>query len=175
MYKVNLVLLLLLPLFTKAQQRFSTQVFAGYAATQVQGDGLGLDYGLTKKWALGFELAYLQKGSRKNANPEKNDLTFYKMALHYAEIPILLKFKQKKLTIAAGPSIGYLLKATEENAFEKQVSTATFSKIDLQLSIGASYAITQKLQLSSRIANSITAIRKVENGINYTLDRKSVV
>lgn len=167
-----LVITILLRQTCLAQQKlFSTTVFAGFTASQVQGDGLagfdkpGLTAGfgvrarLNKTWGLGFELAYVQKGSRKVQDPDNDDHTYYRMSLHYAEVPILLSYNQNKLTVFAGPTIGYLLASSEETSSGINPVQNPFKKIEVGVAGGVAYGLSKHLGVSMRIQESVLSIR----------------
>lgn len=168
--------LLFIGLFTGTQllaQRkvFSANVFFGGTATQVQGDGLagfdkpGLTTGfgvrgrLDRKWSMGFDLAYVQKGSRKVQDPDNNDFTYYRLSLHYAEVPILVQYNTKKLSFFAGPTIGYLLASSEETTSGIQEIQNPFRKLELGLTGGASYKFSKNWSIASSIQESALSIR----------------
>ncbi len=154
------------------ENRFSASVFGGFTAAQVQGDGLGgfnkpgLTFGLGTSWelknnfGLGFKLAYVQKGSRKVQDPENNDYSFYKMALQYAEIPVFVSYKIKKIKIYFGPSIAKLLKATEESAAGYFPTSNPFKSLEFGMAGGVNYQVAQHWSLEMGFQESLSSIRQ---------------
>lgn len=187
MFKHFLVSLLILCSTAAIAQKkvFSTAVFAGFTASQVQGDGLagfdkpGLTAGLAVKanlnrsWGLGFELAFVQKGSRKVQNPDIDDYTYYRLSLNYAEVPLLLHYSSKKLNFSAGPTIAYLLGSHEETSSGINEIQNPFRKIEIGVTGGVAYRFTKKMDVSMRIQESITSIRNTPDYAKGFLGRYS--
>ncbi|MES2628119.1 MAG: porin family protein [Bacteroidota bacterium] len=173
-YLVFLVFLTLS--FTLSAQRgrkkvFHTSAFAGFTAAQVQGDGLGgfdkpgltAGFGvgnrINKKWGIGFELSFVQKGSRKVQDPDNEDYTYYRLSLNYAEVPLLVQYYRKKLTVFAGPTVGYLLGSHEEISGEILPIQNPFRKYEVGVTLGAAYRFARKWDISMRIQDSALSIR----------------
>ena len=113
---------------TGSAQNFKGELFAGAVGSQVSGDelsgfnkggiaiGAGVRLDLNEKSSIGFRIGYLQKGSRKPSAATDLAPTFYLMRLHYIEMPILYRYRLgNKLYFEAGPSLGYLFGAYEED------------------------------------------------------------
>ncbi len=158
-------------------QRFDAGAIAGASTSQVSGDRLagydkvGLNLGgfvvtsFSDKISFGFELTYIQKGSRKNSKPEQGDFTAYLLKLNYAEVPMLVKFRyNNRFEFEAGPSIGVLLGSKEEDENGTIPVQIAFEKYDLSLAAGMNYYFTDNLFLNSRISNSILPVRPHESG-----------
>ncbi len=168
------VLFLGINVSAQRRQLFTSYAFAGMIASQVQGDGLagfdkpgltggfGVKARLDRQWALGFELAFVQKGSRKVQDPDNNDYDYYKLALNYAEVPILLHYitKKKKLSFFAGPTVGYLLGSHEETTSGINPITNPFLKVELGITGGATLQFAKNWGVSMRTQESILSIRK---------------
>ncbi len=120
-------LFFLLPLQLGAQS-FHAAVKGGIATTQVSGDNLsgydqfgGLVGGVVgipvgKKIDLNLEILFVQKGSRKTADPDNEDYTEYLLRLNYFEFPVLLQYKHSdRIALEAGPIIGALVSSKEED------------------------------------------------------------
>ncbi|MFT6998159.1 MAG: hypothetical protein ACJAQ4_001919 [Cryomorphaceae bacterium] len=151
---------------------FSFFAHAGMTASQVGGDGLqgfdklnlaagiGVERFISEKldWQLAINL--LQKGSRKAADPDNGDLTEYKMALLYAQVPILIEYKyNKKLSLLGGPGFGFLL-SSEETDFDGVIqNTPEFNTMDFSVIIAAKYSISDRLGAELRLDQSILPIR----------------
>ncbi len=173
MYRKSLVVLVLILVTGQlfAQKKFTTSAFFGTTATQVQGDalagfdklgitgGIGTVYQFNKSWGLGFELSYIQKGSRKVQNPDSADFSYYKMALHYAEVPVFLRYKYKKIWFEAGPTFGILIAASEENSDGILAYSAPFKQFELGIMGGVAYQFNQNWGVKFRTTESISSIR----------------
>ena len=62
--------------------------------------------------AFQLEIQFIQKMKPLN----KDDNTYYRMRLHYAEVPVLLRVKPgKKWTFEAGAAYGSMLFSREDN------------------------------------------------------------
>ena len=108
-----------------AQKRFNVGVKAGVSTSQVEGDSYsgfnkaGLDGGIyvvgkfNDKWTAQMEMIFIQKGSKHNSNPDKNDYTYYYMGLNYVEVPLMVQYHQKKFGFEAGPVFGYLISSKD--------------------------------------------------------------
>ena len=153
-------------------QKFEGGLLAGLCASQVGGDSLsGYDKAgvfaggyvslpLSSRVHIRLEMDYIQKGSRKNPVPEKDDYNSYLMQLGYVEMPLLLQFYMRsKLAAEVGPAISFLLhyseKFNQENAYAHQ-----FAKQNLSIIAGISYPVTEKISAGLRTNNSLISIRK---------------
>jgi hypothetical protein len=106
-------------------QTFKTGLTFGVNTSQISGDNLsgfrqfGISAGgfakinIDEKKSLQFEILFLQKGSRKNPDPDENDYTSYKLRLNYASVPLLYKMKYNHLVVEIGPYISALLSFNE--------------------------------------------------------------
>lgn len=155
-----------------AQNEFKAGFLGGLSATQVDGDNYG---GYNK---LGFsagaftniyfsdnigaeiEVLFIQKGSRKTPNIDKGDPTAYFLRLFYAEVPLLVKFKLKKIIIDTGPSFGRLLSSKEGDSFGTLTNTEPFSDWEFAANFGISYPFNDNFSITGRFSTSIIPIRK---------------
>ncbi len=154
------------------QNRFSSHLMIGLVTSQVQGDalagfdkagitvGIGLDRRLSKSVEWGFAINYIQKGSRTKTDPDSINYNFYKMALHYIEVPVLFKYRYKKFQFEAGPSFGFLLAAKEENFYGPAAPGSQFKKYELGLVGGVVYKHRKNVSIGIRSAESIWSIRE---------------
>jgi hypothetical protein len=149
---------------------------AGLNASQVQGDGLagfnklnlalgiGVQRNFSDKFGGVLEINLLQKGSRKNADPENNDLEEYKMALLYAQVPLLFNYTHnEKFSFLGGPAMGFLLNAQEEDFFGEIANTPAFNSIELSAILGVRYHLSERFQAELRFDQSILPIRSRES------------
>jgi hypothetical protein len=186
-YRILLFLLLFIAFTAKGQVIFHGGALGGVSTSQVSGDQLSgfnkagiyggafVNIHFTEKWLFQFEIDYIQKGSRKNPKPSRNDYTKYVMSLQYFEMPLLFKYQfLNRFELEMGPAIAYLLKNTgverDENGPFIDPRPA-FSKIDLSVMGGASFRIIDHLKLNVRGSQSVLPIRQHESGATYRLNR----
>lgn len=177
--KKNILLLSLvcIGIFSHAQS-FKAGLRAGITATQVNGDRLtgfnkaGILAGgfvkqdLGEKFSLRFELLFIQKGSRKPVNTDDN--TYYRMRLHYAEVPILLMYKAtRKITLEAGPSIGSLVFSQEDNELGEILGAPAFKKMELSANAGILFNLSDHWMADFRYEWSLTTVRPYQGNYNY--------
>ena len=159
-------------------QSFSGSIIAGINSSQVSGDQLsgfnkagviiggGVSLPLSKKFEAGFEIIFIQKGSKKNADNENGDYSSYKMSLNYIEVPVMFEYKAaKRLRLHAGPTLGVLLSSKEENQDGELPDQPAFEKYEIGIAGGLSFYITPQFSLNLRLSNSVLPIRKV--GVDY--------
>ena len=157
-------------------QKFSGSFFGGLSSSQVAGDQLsgfnkagvivGASVFLPVKSNLGveMEIQFIQKGSRKPADSESNDLSYYRMHLNYVEVPFLLHYSySKRFHFNAGFSIAQLLSSKEEDEGGEipESQTLPFEKTEFAVCGGMYYGFNEKFFLDLRLSNSILPIRKI--------------
>jgi hypothetical protein len=165
-------------------QRFKAGLRAGIAGTQISGDQLGgfdkagivagglVNTSLSQKFDLAFEILYVQKGSRKNADPDNNDFVSYLLRLNYFEVPVLLQWKySKRFTFEAGPAFGALVGSLEEDEFGKLDQPREFSNFEVGVAGGMSVLIVDGLYFNLRGTNSVLPVREHVSGQDYRLNR----
>ncbi|MGB6037791.1 MAG: porin family protein [Cryomorphaceae bacterium] len=151
---------------------FSFFAQAGLNASQVAGDGLqgfdklnfaagiGVERVINEKFDWQLEINLLQKGSRKVADPDNGDLTEYKMALLYAQVPILLEYKYNdKISVKGGPGFGFLLSSEETDFLGEVQNTPEFNTLDFSLILAAKYELSEKFGAELRLDQSLLPIR----------------
>lgn len=178
-----LSLVLLGSLMSFSQKRFVPGLKAGIAATQVDGDtyggytkaglmlGVTLTATINPKWSAQFEMDYIQKGSRHNADPDKGDYSFYMMRLNYIEVPVLLQYHQKKFIFDLGPSFAYLFKATEYDYGGIVQNQFAFNSTDVCINAGGGYTLIKNLSVNWRFSYSLLPIRKFPTYSGLWYDR----
>lgn len=163
---------------SSAGQDFKAGVKAALCASQVSGDrlsgfdkagfaaGLFVRRELGEHTALQMEIQFIQKGSRKPLN--KDDNTYYRMRLHYAEVPLTFQVKPgKKWIFEAGLAYGTLLFAQEDNELGEIQGTPDFEKFELSWIIGMNYPLGERAQLGLRYNHSLTPVRAFDGTYNY--------
>ena len=159
-------------------QGFDAGIRAGLTATQVSGDRLtgynkaGVLLGgfvsrdFSEKISLRFEILFIQKGSRKPVNTDDN--TYYRMRLHYAEVPILFLFNAtKKISLEAGPSFGSLVFSQEDNQLGEILGAPAFKKYEISANAGVLFHLSEHWMADARYNWSLTTIRPYEGNYNY--------
>ncbi|NCC45388.1 MAG: PorT family protein, partial [Clostridia bacterium] len=181
---VFLFALLVIPL-TAVSQQFNAGMKAGISATQISGDQLsGFDkpglYGggfvniyYKPKYCIQMELSFIQKGSKKNPNPDRNDFETYILNLNYLEFPLLIRHDHNEyLSLEAGLALAALLNYREEvNEGAPLAPTRTFGKTDFSALVGGYFRFSDKLILNLRYEHSILPVRKHSSGISYRLNK----
>lgn len=183
--KVSRNLLLCLALFSAthawSQATFRAGLTAGLATTQVHGDaisgfnklgfsgGLLVDISGKGRFSGGFEMIYLQKGSRKPANPENGDFTTWGYTFHYIDVPVLLTYHFDAFYVQAGIYGGFLIAG--ERVFDGspyEIESPEMRRYDLGVAGGVGIDITEHLAANLRYSNSVVPIRKAPDGASIT-------
>lgn len=151
-------------------QKFNGGAMIGLAASQVAGDrysgfnkvgpiaGFFVNFQPAERSSFQFELYYVQKGSKKNANYAIGDDTSYLLRLNYVEMPLLYKFHFGRFAIEAGPSLAFFMGGYEEKNGE-DVKADDFAPITFQLNLGVVFNITENWMVGIRTNNSFTNLR----------------
>lgn len=173
MKKILNLLILLLPVCVFGQH-FNGGLVVGGVVSQIDGDtyegyhkygfhgGGFVNYRLSKHSQLQLEMQFIQKGSRKNANLEKEDPGSYLLRLNYLEVPVLYQYIfMNKLYAEVGLAPDVLLGNYEEkDGLEVPYNTVPLRKITLGGIIGVSYALTRHLKTGFRMHYSLLSIRE---------------
>ncbi|MBK7965802.1 MAG: PorT family protein [Bacteroidetes bacterium] len=183
MFFLLIVFLLSLPNLATGQL-FRAEITGGIVGSQVSGDelsgfnkaglysGLGIRTSLTKDFELGFRIIYFQKGSRQRLKSDEPDSSFYLLRLNYMEVPLTLRYAiSKSFYIEAGPSLGYLIKSSEQDEQGELNFRRPFSKFDLSISGCFGYMITKNLDFNLGYFQSIVPIREHASGAVYRLNQ----
>lgn len=167
-------------------QDFYAGIKAGVATTQVSGDELsgfdkaGLVAGgsvglpLSKKFDLSMEILYIQKGSRKNADPDNGDYVSYLLRVNYFEIPLIAQWKfSKRFVFEAGPAFGVLLNSYEEDEYGELSQPVEFNKTEFSLLGGMTVNIVKNFAFNIRYEKSMLPIREISRdqfneALNFT-------
>ena len=165
-------------------QQFFAGVKAGVSATQISGDQLsgfnqaGLMAGgyvgtaLSEKFDLALEILFLQKGSRKNADPEKGDYVSYLLRLNYFEFPVVLQWKfSKRFTLEAGPTVAALVSFKEEDEYGEIDQPRDFKTVEIGFTGGLKVNIVKQLAFNIRYENSLLPVREHYSGEGYRLNQ----
>lgn len=164
-------LFITLPLFSSAQ-RFNGGIMAGGIISQVDGDtwegydkfgflaGGYVGLRLSQHSAFQFEMEYIQKGSRKNGDLEKGDMSSYLLRLHYLELPLLYQYTfARRFAAEIGPAADVLLGSYEESDGIADPPTEPLRQITLAAILGVSVYITEHLKAGFRFNYSLISLR----------------
>lgn len=164
--------------YLKSQIDFSGGIEAGAATSQVSGDALsgydkfGLSAGpfiratFSDKHSARLSILYINKGSRKNANPDKGDFRTYVLKLNYLEVPILYNYTYDSFKVEGGLGIGTLVKnIVVEDGIERNL-IEPFENLEFSVLAGLSYTFSENLFVTGRFAQSIIPVRKAPNVVN---------
>lgn len=168
-----LLILVFVPLLTFSQspeKRFRAVLAAGIVGSQVDGDtyggynksglygGVFVNRPIGEKTELEFGITCIQKGARKNANPDQGDFSFYLFRLNYVEVPLLLKVNYKKFKFGGGLSYAYLFNSHEENTYGYYNDKRLLNR-DICYNLLGEYKINDRLSAEFRYNYSLVPIR----------------
>jgi hypothetical protein len=171
--------------FLNAQENiFALKPALGITACQVHGDsysgfnklgfmgGLYVEAKLSQKTSADLGIIFIQKGARKNPNPDAipyPDYSFYYLNLNYVEVPLVLRYSIKKVFITAGGSFAYLINYHEENELGDITGYAPFNKQEYSFNIGLGMKLGPKMDVEVRSNNSFMTIRpwKIKSNVFY--------
>jgi len=179
--KIRIVFYILL--FTavsySSAQSFKGGVLGGISGTQISGDmltgfkkaglylGAFVNHDISPKSSFQMELAFIQKGSRSNAD------TSYLLRISYVELLFNYRYKfHPKMKLESGLSYGVLVSEYEEvMGYPYDRQDPEFEPGDFCFHIGFIYALTEKLDVHVRYANSIIKVRSHGSGATYRLNK----
>lgn len=174
-----LVMLLLPALQVCAQDVFRIGFLGGVNTSQVHGDMLSgfnkaglIAGGFVKKeindvWGIKFEILYTEKGSRKNARPDKGDTQFFLLRLNYAEVPLMVRFRHKKLVGELGVSEAFLVNHRQWDEVGEITDLNPMRKTETNLITGLAWQFTDNIELNVRYTNSLTPVKKFDVPVYY--------
>jgi hypothetical protein len=188
----NIQLFLLLLFFTSVSnalaQDFVGGAILGFNASQVSGDNLGgynkpgiaggffVSKTFEDKNELEMRITYSGKGSRDVPNFEKGKYSAYYLKLNYVEVPILYRYKFKKVWLMAGLSGGYLINssiANEAGPFpENSVENRPFKKYEVCTQFGIGYPFDEHWEIELKSADTfpLLPVRPHASGANFRLN-----
>lgn len=163
-------------------QEFGGGITLGASTSQVSGDQLGgfnkiglltgvfTNIKIKKKLVIQFEITLIQKGSR-NPNIQENNIN--EISLNYIETPVMIKLLQKKGTsIELGFLPAILLNGNIYDFYGKiNYIDPQFKDYDLGVFAGFNYPLNEKINLNSRISNSITPIRNHASNTTFGINK----
>ncbi len=177
------MLLLVVPT-TVWSQSFGGGLLVGPTISQVDGNGyrgyhqLGWTAGafanlpIQENLLLQMELKYALFGSHSDIKEEDLGMSHYNLRLHYAEVPLMLRYNLKRFTIAgksldfisleAGVSMDFLLKYLDESAYSHN-DNAPWRFFSATANAGIHFNITDRFGFDFRTMNSFIPIRMKGN------------
>lgn len=125
---------------------------------------------LSEKTSADLGIIFIQKGSRKNINPDKNDYSYYYLNLNYVEVPFVLRYKINKYYVTGGASFGYLISHYEESNSGVNVGFLPFEKYEYSFNVGLGRKLGERWDVEVRSNNSFKTIRKFQIPVNYYIN-----
>lgn len=160
------------------QLEFSGGVELGAVTSQVSGDALsGYDkFGLSggpfvratfsETSSARMSILYVNKGSRRNANPDNGDFRTYVLRLDYLEVPILYNYTYKSFRAELGIAPGFLINSVEIEDGQKRPFIDPFETLEFSVIGGLNYMFTENLFVNARFSQSIIPVRKAPSVAN---------
>ena len=183
-FSVLLLALMLIGAKTTLAQSFNAGLIAGATFSQVDGDsyygfhkvgftaGTYVSLPVANHFALQMELKYTQMGAHSSAKEIiEYNYPAYNLRLHYAEIPLMLRYdfghftvygkSLDNLALELGLSLDFLLKYRGE--IEAATQTWRLNFFSVTGNFGLHYAFTKHLGIGSRMMYSITPMQTNPN------------
>jgi hypothetical protein len=159
-----------------AQRTFKAGLVAGVNATQYDGDtysgynkpgfygGGFVRSAINEKWDWTFELCLSQKGARKT--PTDNSPNQYFLVLDYVEVPVLVRYRYKKVLFEGGMGFGVLFRTYEEVGYIS-IKPRPFHRLEWSSDVGIAYMLSQRLTAGVRHTYSILPVRPHASGATW--------
>lgn len=168
-----------------AAQTFRASLLAGGNFSQIDGDELfgyhqlGLNAGLrvvavlNERWRVGPEILFSQQGARRNSN-SLNVSPFDEFRLNTLEVPLMVYFKDWRLTAEAGLSYQNLFSYEVISSAGEDITAATELRSHLlALKAGVTFFLTPRAGLNFRFSRHLTDV-DVDNRLNTSFKGKSI-
>ena len=169
-------------------QKFESGAVLGLNTSQITGDNFagynqpGLIAGIWVSRSIGdhaqlvMEMEYLPKGSRKNPKPTDLDFQFYRLRLHYIEVPLIFQYRiNKHFSLETGLSYGALIGVYEADENGELIGNFApqeqFKRSDISFNAGVNWLIDEKWAFNVRSINSIFPVRDFPNKVTTFLNR----
>jgi hypothetical protein len=180
-----LILLLLLGLSALRAQTFRASLIAGGNFSQIDGDDLfgfhqlGVNAGvrvvalLGDRWRVGPEILFSQQGARRKNNSFEIS-AFDRFDLSTLEVPLMVYFKDWRLTAEAGFSYQRLFNYTVISSGGEDITAATPLNENLMaFKAGVTFFVTPRFGMNMRWSKHLTDIDP-NNTINTSFKGRSV-
>ncbi len=129
------------------------------------------NFALTQQLSVQGELLYSAQGARWDDDNEKT-------TLNYLQVPVLVKYTIAKGFYAeAGPQLGFLLKAEDDNEGDVSDIKEYLEKTDISLAVGAGYHINSNIGAYARYNMGLKKFYDEEKnsvfqvGVSYTFGK----
>lgn len=120
---------------------------------------------------LRTELRYTSKGSSDGNQAETNS-TFYRMHLHYLELPVLGQYYNwERVNIELGTAIAYLVSGYERDEYGLMPDSDPFRSWDLNGIAGVYYRFLEDVSVYVRFSYSLFPIRFHAGGATWYENR----
>ncbi len=166
---LSIVLFFSFLLVAHSQSPFQAGFSFGAITTQVDGDGYGgydksgIQAGMwvsrrfTDNLSYMLEIAYKPKGSKSSMKATVEDLNYYKLSLHYVEVPITLRYQNKNYLFDFSAGVAYLAKERVEGLVEGFLTSnesTGFNKFDFIVAAGLGIKINDYWNALARFTYS---------------------
>jgi hypothetical protein len=176
---LSVLVFIILSDLTYSQGKFEGGFTVGINGSQIDGDsmsgynkgglraGVFIDYPISKKTYISFEMLYSMKGSREKDNVDYSDPNYtpgpwFMLRLSYLEVPLIINFKwNEKIIVYGGIGAGILVGSKFididkiENPDAKPIRT-----FDLIPQIGLKYQPFPRIAIFTQFSYSILNIGK---------------
>lgn len=160
------------------QVDFSGGLIGGGVSSQISGDGLaGWDkFGFTGgAWIhMDFNgnigtwmgMQYMNKGSKKQADPDNGDFNTFAFKLDYIEVPLLMTYTRKNWRLGLGPSVGILINQKIDFNGAVYEPTPAFNRLDFSANLSIAWLISESSILEFRGGTSFIPTRPAPEVVN---------
>jgi hypothetical protein len=158
---------------TAIGQGFHGGIMAGGVISQVQGDSYGgfnkfgvyaggfVNLAFSDMISLQMEMNFIQKGSRDNADYEKEKYDSYLLRINYLEVPLIFRATFfDRVTGEIGPAMDVLVNSAEWKDDVEVDNVVPLRPVTLSGIIGASVFVIPKLEIKFRFTMSLLSIRE---------------
>ena len=163
---------------------FKPYVSIGLTSSQISGDNLGgfdqvgfnatiaAEIQVGERWKPSIELQFDQRGSRKNAQPDKGDYESYNLRLNYVQVPLIIGYQREKTGFEFGFAPGYLLSSLEEDENGSYpLQNREFDKLDIAGLAGIRFRFHGRWELCTRFEQSLIKVRDHSGSSTFRLNR----
>lgn len=182
MKQIHFILLILaLSTGVATAQNFEGGITGGINVSQIDGDylagynklgyigGAFVAYDITDRFTAQLELRYNQKGKVKGANPIEGETDYFKVVLHYAQLPMVVQYKLvNKFYVEVGIGVGYLISSKFYDGYgeyPQDLLGYEFNDFELSSLIGFSYYFTDNIYGTARWSMSFLPVANVLNNV----------
>lgn len=163
-------------------QTFQASVIAGLNASQIDGDQLfgfhqpGVNAGirvvavLDERWRVGPEILFSQQGAKRN----KNISSFSRFRLNTLEVPLMVYYKDWRLTAGAGFSYQRLFSYEVDDGLGQDITAVTDLQDNLfAFNAGVTFHVSENFGLNFRWSKHLANI-DVDNQLNNSFKGRTI-